>query len=97
MKTSSDAHKPIARHLPQRTCLACRQVKPKRELVRIVKMLDDKIVVDEKGKIPGRGAYFCRVRKCWEEGLKTNRLEYALRTKLGQTDRQRLEEYKEQL
>ncbi|MDD5189857.1 MAG: YlxR family protein [Dehalococcoidales bacterium] len=97
MKKPTDTQKPAAKRLPQRTCLACRQVKQKRELVRIVRMADGSVAVDEKGKLPGRGCYLCRNRKCWEEGLKANRIEGVLRSGLSQTDRQKLEEYKEQL
>ena len=94
MKSSSDA---VIRHTPERTCIACRQVKPKRELVRIVKTANAGVVVDETGKQAGRGAYLCRVKRCWDEGLKGNRLEYVLRTTFKQEDRQRLEDYKAML
>ena len=85
------------KRVPERTCIACRQVKTKRELVRIVKTNDEGIVVDIKGKKPGRGAYLCRTKECWENGLKGNRLEYVMRGALTQQDRQRLEEYAEKL
>jgi predicted RNA-binding protein YlxR (DUF448 family) len=91
---SSDA---ASRHTPERTCIACRQVKPKRELVRIVKTANGGVVVDETGKQAGRGAYLCRTKRCWNEGLKGNRLEYVLRTAFKQEDRQRLEDYKGKL
>ncbi|MDO9334678.1 MAG: YlxR family protein [Dehalococcoidales bacterium] len=94
MKSSSDA---VIRHTPERTCIACRQVKPKRELVRIVKTTNAGVVVDETGKQAGRGAYLCRAKRCWDEGLKGNRLEYVLRTTFRQEDRQRLEDYKGKL
>ncbi len=96
MKKSIDLQRLPAKRLPQRTCLACRQVKAKRELIRLVKTTDG-IKVDETGKVSGRGAYLCRQKGCWQEGLKTNRLEYVLRTKLSLEDRKKLQEYKEQL
>ena len=83
--------------VPERTCIACRQVKDKRDLVRIVKTKDEGIVIDLKGKNPGRGAYLCKTRECWETGLKANRLEYVLRTALTPQDLQRLSEYAETL
>jgi uncharacterized protein len=83
--------------VPQRTCIACRQVKAKRDLIRIVKTNDEGVVVDTNGKKPGRGAYLCRIKECWENGLKGNRLEYVMHTVLTQEDRQRLEEYAEKL
>jgi uncharacterized protein len=85
------------KRVPQRTCIACRQVKAKRDLIRIVKTNDEGVVVDINGKKPGRGAYLCRIKECWENGLKGNRLEYVMRTVLTQEDRQRLEEYAEKL
>ena len=83
----------ITKHIPQRTCIACRQARAKRELLRIVRTTDGTIEVDSTGKKAGRGAYLCPVRECWEAGLKGNRLEYALRTKLTLENRQALVEY----
>jgi predicted RNA-binding protein YlxR (DUF448 family) len=80
------------KHVPLRTCIACREVKAKRELVRVVRTADG-IVVDERGKVAGRGAYLCKARKCWREGLKGNRLEYVLHVSVDSVDRKRLEEY----
>ncbi len=80
------------KHVPQRTCIACRQVKAKRELVRVVRTPEG-LIIDERGKVAGRGAYLCRVKACWQEGLKGNRLDYVLRSKVGADDRKRLEEY----
>lgn len=91
MKSSSN---PAAKHLPERTCIACRQVKPKRELVRIVRTPGTGVLVDEKGKMAGRGAYLCRAKRCWNQGLKGNRLEFVLHTTLSPEDRERLESYR---
>jgi len=49
--------------------------------------------MDYKGGRAGRGAYLCPASECWEKGLKGNRLEYALRTKLTSENRQALLEY----
>ncbi len=86
-----------AKKMPERTCIACRQVNPKREMVRIVRTADEGIQIDEVGKKSGRGAYLCKTKKCWNEGLKGNRLEHVLRTSLTQEDKQRLEDYREKL
>lgn len=80
------------KHIPQRSCIACRETKAKRELVRLVRH-QDMVLIDPKGKQPGRGAYLCPFRECWEIGLKGNRLENALRTKLTMENRQMLVEY----
>ena len=92
-----DTHTGPTKRLPERTCIACRHVKAKRDLVRIVKTSDEGIVVDTHGKKPGRGAYLCKTKECWENGLKGNRLEYVMRGALTQQDRQRLAEYAEKL
>ena len=96
-KKSIDVNADSVKRLPQRTCVACRQVKTKRDLVRIVKTIDEGVLVDVAGKKPGRGSYLCKVKGCWENGLKGGRLEYVMRTTLTQQDRQRLEEYAERL
>ena len=83
----------ISQHIPQRTCVACRKVKAKRELIRIVRTSDGNVEVDIIGKKAGRGAYLCRAPECWEVGLKGGRLEYALRTRLTQDNREQLTRY----
>ena len=70
--------------------MVCRQIKAKQELVRLVRASDDKVEVDLSGKKAGRGAYLCRAKWCWEAGLKSNRLEYTLRTKISQDNREYL-------
>jgi len=78
---------------PQRTCIGCRQTNEKKRLIRLVRTGNGTVEVDMSGKKPGRGAYLCLNRACWEVALKKNRLEYALRTKLGNENRQMLSEY----
>ena len=78
---------------PQRTCIACRQVKEKKDLVRLVSTQNGIAEVDVFGRKPGRGAYLCPKRTCWELALKKNRLDYALRTRLRDDNRQTLREY----
>ena len=67
-----------AKHIPLRTCVGCRQVRPKPELVRIVRGLDGQIAVDKTGKQSGRGAYVCPNPACWELAVKRERLDKAL-------------------
>ena len=85
------------RHIPQRTCIACRQVKSKVDLIRIVNSPDEGITIDSTCKKPGRGAYICKKKECWNSGLKGNQLERALHTSLSSKERDRLNEYKENL
>jgi len=76
------------KHIPQRTCTACRRVRAKRELIRLVSTADGSVEVDTSGRRAGRGAYLCP--ECWEAGLKGSRLEHALRTTLSEDNREQL-------
>ncbi len=67
------------KHIPQRTCIACRTVRSKRDFVRVVRTADNHVLADSTGKKAGRGAYLCRARECWESVLGTRRLEQALK------------------
>ena len=80
------------RHVPERSCIACRGKKAKRNLIRLV-CRACVVEIDHKGKEAGRGVYLCPMRECWDIGLKGNRLEYALRTELILENRQTLVEY----
>jgi hypothetical protein len=75
----------------------CQQVRPKRELIRVVRTPDGDIQIDQKGKAAGRGAYLCRNRTCWQKAVSQNRLDHALKTRLSPDHKQRLLEYGEQL
>ena len=81
------------KHVPQRTCVACRTVRSKRELVRVVRTSEGAVMVDETGKRNGRGAYLCRQRVCWETALEQNQLERALKTTLVAETKAQLREY----
>lgn len=74
------------RHIPQRTCIACRRTDAKRELVRVVRTSDHEVLIDPTGKVAGRGAYLCRVQECWNKGLKGSLLGRALKTTLTEVD-----------
>lgn len=87
----------VKKRIPLRTCVQCRTVRPKRELVRIVRSPEGTIGIDEKGKAPGRGAYLCRDRICWEKAISQRRLDHALKTTLNLEDQKRLVEYGQQL
>jgi predicted RNA-binding protein YlxR (DUF448 family) len=79
-----------ARPVPQRTCVACRSVRSKRELVRLVRTGEGNIEIDATGKKDGRGAYICPDRACWERALQGRSLERTLRANLTREDRARL-------
>jgi predicted RNA-binding protein YlxR (DUF448 family) len=80
------------KHVPERSCIACREKKAKKELIRLVRK-EDAVRIDLKGKDTGRGAYLCPRRECWETGLKGNRIEHVLKVKLTLENRQLLVEY----
>ena len=73
--------------------MACRKVRAKRELIRLVRISDGNIEVDAGGRKAGRGAYLCPAWECWENGLRCGRLEHTLRTRLSQDNREQLIQY----
>jgi len=83
------------KHVPQRTCVGCRAVLPKRTLIRIVRRPDG-VQIDSTGKLAGRGAYLHDRRSCWERGL-NGALAHALKTELTADDKQRLSAFAEAL
>jgi len=70
------------KHKPQRTCIVCREVKDKRDLIRVVRTPAGQLMVDPTGKANGRGAYLCRQTSCWEKNLPKQRLAQALKVTL---------------
>jgi len=82
------------KHIPQRTCVGCREVLPKRSLIRIVKGPDG-VQIDPTGKAHGRGAYLHDQRSCWVRGIKSG-LGYALKTELTEKEKQGLLAYMEE-
>jgi len=73
------------RHVPQRTCIACRKIRHKRDLIRVVRTPEEEVLIDPTGKRSGRGAYLCRTRDCWNAVLTSGgrRLEQALKVHLN--------------
>lgn len=78
------------RKVPQRTCVGCRTVRPKRELVRIVRTPDKEVTVDPTGKLAGRGAYICPDARCLDLAEKGRRLERALQQAVPAEVREKL-------
>lgn len=72
------------RKIPQRTCIGCRTVRPKKELIRIVRTPEGEIVFDPTGKKNGRGAYICPNTDCLESATKAERLAKALEHSLDE-------------
>lgn len=88
-KMKKSEHRP-EKPAPQRTCVACRQVRPKRALLRLVRLTEGRVAVDASGRTAGRGAYLCSSRQCWEAGIKAGRLEHSLKIALSPQNRDEL-------
>ncbi|WP_017414497.1 RNase P modulator RnpM [Clostridium tunisiense] len=70
--------------IPQRMCTGCMEMKPKKELIRVVRNKENEISIDLHGKKPGRGAYICKSAECLEKAVKTKRLERNLESKISE-------------
>lgn len=77
--------------IPLRKCTGCGEMKPKKELVRVVKSPTDEISVDLTGKMSGRGAYICRSADCLAKARKAKRLERAFECAIPDEVFERLE------
>ena len=64
--------------IPLRQCMGCREQKPKNTLMRVVRTPEGEVVLDFRGKTPGRGAYVCRSADCLRRALKSRALDRAL-------------------
>lgn len=80
------------KHVPQRTCIACRQTMPKRSLMRLVRTPEG-VQLDPTGKLTGRGAYLHDSRKCWKIALQRGLLAKNLKTDLTEADLNKLHEW----
>ncbi|GAB4399190.1 MAG: YlxR family protein [Anaerolineales bacterium] len=86
----SNKKSPKTKHIPQRTCVGCREVLAKRILTRVVRLPDGEIAIDPTGKCAGRGAYVHNQRSCWQKALK-GALANALKTSLSPENLQNLQ------
>ncbi|MBQ6509935.1 MAG: YlxR family protein [Flexilinea sp.] len=84
------------KHIPQRTCVACREVNEKRSLIRLVRTPDG-VVIDTTGRLPGRGAYLHDSKECWEKALKRGVLARSLKTEISQENLEILQAYMDKL
>ena len=67
-----------AKKVPLRQCLGCREMKPKGELIRVVRSQEGTVSIDGRGKASGRGAYVCRDAACLKKAIRSKALERAL-------------------
>ena len=63
--------------VPMRMCVGCREMKPKKELIRVVRSAEGAVSMDATGKKPGRGAYVCRSAECLRRAIRQKQLERA--------------------
>ena len=68
----------MPKHIPQRQCLGCREMKPKAELVRVVRSPEGAVSLNLRGKAPGRGAYVCRSADCLKKALRSKAVSRSL-------------------
>jgi predicted RNA-binding protein YlxR (DUF448 family) len=77
-----------------RTCVSCHETKSKRELLRVVRTPEGKVVIDATGKKSGRGAYLCARLSCWQQAMKTRRIEQVLKVdSISEEDKAGLNEF----
>ena len=74
----------MQKKIPLRQCLGCREMKPKRELIRVVRSPEGDISLDFKGKASGRGAYVCPDAQCLKKAVKAKALERAFSCQIPQ-------------
>ncbi len=80
----------MPKKIPMRQCLGCREMKPKPELLRVVRSPEGEISLDTRGKKPGRGAYICPNSECLRRAIKSRALDRALDTKIPDEVMERL-------
>ena len=80
----------MQKKIPQRQCMGCRERKPKREMIRVVRCTDGEVRLDFSGKINGRGAYICSDIQCLKEAQKAKSLERSLEVPIPEEVYERL-------
>ncbi|MDO4749928.1 MAG: YlxR family protein [Eubacteriales bacterium] len=85
----------MQKKIPMRQCTGCRVMKPKRELVRVVRSPEGTVSLDFRGKKPGRGAYVCRDAECLKKAARTRALERALEVEIPEEVFHQLQEQME--
>ena len=81
----------VKKKIPMRKCVGCGEMKPKKELMRILKTENGEFVVDAAGKKNGRGAYICRSTDCFKKAVRSKGLERSFKQEIPQEVYDRLE------
>lgn len=71
--------------VPLRQCVGCGENKNKKEMIRIIKTVEEEILLDETGKKNGRGAYICKTAECLNKAIKNKGIERSLKSKIPDT------------
>lgn len=74
----------MPKKIPMRMCVGCREMFPKKQLLRVVRTPEGEVVIDLTGKKSGRGAYVCQDAECLKKAIRHRQLERALETRLGE-------------
>ena len=74
----------MPKKIPMRQCLGCREMKPKKEMTRVVRSPEGGVSIDFRGKAPGRGAYICPSTACLKKALKSKALDRSLDVEIPQ-------------
>ncbi len=72
----------VAKKIPMRQCVGCGEMKPKKDLIRVLKTAENEILIDKTGKKNGRGAYICSSKECLEMSIKNHGLERSFKMKI---------------
>lgn len=71
-----------AKKIPVRLCVGCGEMKPKKEMIRVLKISDDEFIIDKTGRKNGRGAYICSSKECLEKAISNHGLERSFKMKI---------------
>lgn len=82
----------VAKKVPMRQCTGCREMRSKRDMIRVIKTAENEICIDATGRKNGRGAYICPNMDCLKQAMKNRGLERSLKTAIPETVYQQLEE-----
>ena len=82
----------MAKKIPSRQCVGCRESRTKRELIRVIRTPEGQVALDETGRMNGRGAYLCRRVECLQKASRSRGLERSLKVTIPDEIYDRLEE-----
>ncbi|MCD8231467.1 MAG: YlxR family protein [Clostridiales bacterium] len=82
----------MSKKVPMRLCVGCRQMKEKREMIRVVRLQDDSFCIDETGKKNGRGAYLCKNSECLALAIKNHGLDRSFKMSIPKETARMLQE-----